>query len=151
MSEIPEQARARLSEACYRRIDPERVIDAFRKLEVEPPEAMAVFYATFRGPFFSRRTSYELLDAIEQSENVMTVTATCREEFSFPPYALVLTNLNANAVLICDARSGAVYDVDFEGGDAAFVNGELPPRWASFEAFLRFYFAECLTAKRDHA
>lgn len=143
MNEIPEAVRTRLSDDCYRRAEPEAVKDVFCRLQVAPPEMMMAFYLAFRGPFFSRKTSYELLDIIEQEENVETATRTCRdEEFSFPSSALVLTNLNANAVLVCDVQTGGVYDVDFEGSDAEFIAGQLSARWKSFEAFLRFYFAQ---------
>ncbi len=98
------------------------------------------FYAKYRGPFSSRYTGYELLDPVEQSMSIRSQTEELRSTFSFPTRYIVLSNYLANSVLIYDADTDFVYDMDFEGGDAELLQGTLAPAWPSFDAFLRFYF-----------
>lgn len=141
-AEIPASITLRLNDPSYRRTNQDApALEAALKTALPLPcELFCIFYKTYRGPFHSHKTSYELLDLTEDDENVISMTAQCRTSLAFPQSALVLTSLNGAAVLVYDTISGKVFDVDLEGGDQLFRNDLLTPRWNSFEEFIMFYF-----------
>nr|WP_240634812.1 hypothetical protein [Bacillus cereus] len=63
-----------------------------------------------------------------------------RKEHGFPNKYLVLTEMTANAALVLDSVTDKVYSVNFEGGDALLLNGELKESWPTFYMFLKEYF-----------
>lgn len=139
-----------LDDPAYVRSNPADVDDALARLGCAGAavSSLAEFYRRYAGPFTSEHTGFELLDLIDQRENVSTQTNECRREHGFPTRYLVLSNLLGNSVLVFDCQSGAVYDVDFEGGHEALKAGLLPPTWVSFDAFLESYFLG--RAARNH-
>lgn len=58
----------------------------------------------------------------------------------FPKKYLVLTEMEANEVIVLNSLNDKVYRVDFEGGDEKLLNEDLEEDWESFEEFLVTYF-----------
>lgn len=129
-----------LKEDTYQRNDPDVVDQAINRLNVNAPESFILFYKRFEGPFWEETLGMELLDLVESNDNIESLTCVCREEYSFPDNYLVLTEMNANEVIVLDASSDKVFRVDFEGGDEKLKSGKLNPEWNSFEEFLMCYF-----------
>lgn len=136
---IPQQVIDCLSEKKYFRQDKDLVDQALNRLMVDHP-LFRSFFETYEGSFWSEHLGYELLDIVDGSETVETSTDTCRAQFGFPPQFLVLTQLSTGQVVVLNVDNDKVYEVDFEGGEKLLLSGELPPRWMSFEDFLRDYF-----------
>jgi cell wall assembly regulator SMI1 len=115
---------------------------AFADLGTPLPADFREFYEAHEGGFGSRRTGFELYALCERSERIVNDTRIAREVHSWPARFLVLTQLLGNGVLVLDASTGRVYDVDFEGSDQELLRGTLEPRWGSFSEFLDFYFSD---------
>jgi len=124
----------------YRREDPKIIDDAAASLGVSLPESLLEFYKRFRGPLGSTKIGYQLLDLVADNPSVLSLTAECRAQFGFPSEWIVISDLNAGALLILDCKSTQVYDVDFEGGVELLKEGRLEPRWTSIENFLTEFF-----------
>jgi hypothetical protein len=61
--------------------------------------------------------------------------------FGWPNRFLVLSDF-LESVLVLDASTGRVFNVDFEGGDQELLRGTLEPMYPSFSDFLAFYFSD---------
>jgi hypothetical protein len=131
-------------------IDDDAMVDYERETPIDVDEVMATigvrvhpeiaaFYARYEGPFESPATGVELLALLGES-SVLSNTLICRTEHHFPRDAIVLSELLGNAVYVADASTGAVYNVDFEGSDRAFVAGTLEPEHSTFSQFIAWYF-----------
>ena len=133
-----------LDDPAYVRANPAEVDAALARLGCTGPAVapLADFYRRYAGPFSSASSGFDLLDLVDQPVNASTQTEECRAAYDFPRRYLVLSNLLGNAVLVFDSESGAVYNVDFEGGDEALLAGTLAPTWTSFDDFLTSYFLD---------
>lgn len=140
MSELPDRVRRRLADPIYQRKETLVAREALLALGVSVPELFRAFYEQYEGPFGSEKVAFSLLDLCADSPNIAQATATCRENYGWPPHFLVLTEPLGNAVLVLDARDDQVFNVDFEGGDGLLLEGELAPAWKSFAEFLCYYF-----------
>jgi hypothetical protein len=129
-----------LGDTRYRREDPKIVEEAAASLGASLPKPLLDFYKRFRGPLGSNLIGYQLLDLVEENPSVLSLTNECRTQFSFPAEWIVISDLNAGALLVLDCRSNRVYDVDFEGGIELLKEGALEPRWTSIEGFLIEFF-----------
>lgn len=109
---------------------------------LDPPSLLVrEYFARFGGVKSSARTGIELLDVFEGIENVVSNTKFVRAEFGFGPSHLVISSSSCgDSIYVYDSKTDQVYDVDFEGGHEAFLNGALPRISNSFEAFLRWFF-----------
>jgi len=137
MSNLPNNVSRALVDPVYKRPTAADVQAVEARMGVSLCGVFRELFETYRGTFGSEPLGYELLDI-----NAMEpITLTCRKEFGFPDRFLVMTQPIANAVLVYDTKSDAVYDVDFEGSDEELVRGELEPRWPSFSEFLTEYFS----------
>ena len=138
---IPGNVELRLSDQLWKRPDYKMVNEAFAKLGISDSDDFAEFFRKFWGPFHSTKFGHELLDVIEQDESILSNTETAREEYGFPDNFVILSTVLGHSVLVYDANSGLVYDVDFEGGDELLKAGTLSPRWPSWKAFISDYFS----------
>ncbi|NHZ93963.1 SMI1/KNR4 family protein [Massilia sp. CCM 8733] len=136
---IPQQVIGSLYEKKYFRQDKDLVDQALNRLMADHP-LFRSFFETYEGSFWSEHLGYELLDIVDGSETVETSTGVCRNKFGFPPQFLVLTQLSTGQVVVLNVHTDKVYEVDFEGGEKLLLSGELPPRWTSFDEFLKDYF-----------
>jgi hypothetical protein len=137
---IPSNVESKLSDAVWSRSRDSEIADALAELGVSSNSEFASFYAKYWGPFRSNRTGVELLDIVEQEESVLTNTRTVREEYGFPKQFVVVSSLNAGSVVVFESTTGKVYDVDFEGGDALLLEGNLASSNDSWNDFLSQYF-----------
>jgi hypothetical protein len=124
----------------FRRENPEAIDAAAESLGASLPTFLVDFYKRFRGPIGSDVVGYQLLDLIEDNPTVASLTVECRERFGFPFEWVVISDLNAGALLVLDCKSKRVYDVDFEGGVERLKEGEIEPSWESIEDFLAEFF-----------
>jgi hypothetical protein len=139
---IPDHVQRKLSDNVWRRPNEMEATAALARLGISAANELADFFRRFRGPFSSRSFGHELLDLVdEQEESIPSSTEAARKEFALPNRFLVVSTLCGLSVLVYDAESGAVYDVDFEGGDELLKAGQLPARWQSWNAFISDYFA----------
>lgn len=129
-----------LDKSLYSRNDKEEVIEAFKRLDVNVSEIVKEFYLNFEGPFWEETLGMELLDIINDEVNIESITNECREVHMFPKKYLVLTEMEANEVIVLNSLNDKVYRVDFEGGDEKLLNEDLEEDWESFEEFLVTYF-----------
>jgi hypothetical protein len=139
---IPDKVEQRLSDSLWKRPDEERLDAALASLGIVGTDDFAQFFRRFWGPFRSDSIGHELLDVIEQDESILSNTKTARQELGLPERFVVVSTLNGLSVLVYDAQSGLVYDVDFEGGDELLKAGQLPPRWRSWNDFVSDYFIQ---------
>lgn len=72
--------------------------------------------------------------------SVVSQTKMLRETFAFPNRYIVISDYLANAVLVYDFETDAVFNMDFEGSDQALLAGNLEADWKRFDVFLRDYF-----------
>lgn len=129
-----------LDNSIYARTDENEVIQAFNRLDVKVSNSVEEFYLNFTGPFWEETLGMELLDIVEDSVNIESVTNVCRKVHLFPKQYLVLTEMAANEVIVLNTLNDKVYRVDFEGGDEALRNEQLQEAWVDFEHFLITYF-----------
>lgn len=129
-----------LDEDIYNRENVNEVRAAFTRLGVNGSELLYNFYVNFAGPFWEETMGIELLDIVDDSPNIESITEDCRREFNFPHKYLILTRLSTNSVIVLDSETDKLYTVDFEGGDRALLSGTLEATWESFEDFLLEYF-----------
>ena len=137
---IPLSAAAKLSEPLWLRPVTSRVATVFTEFGIDPESNFAEFYSKYWGPFRSKSTGLELLDLVEQDESITSNTRAARDHYCIPKNLLVITSLLGGAGLVYNTNDGAVYDLDFEGGDEALYRGEIRPRWADWNEFLEIYF-----------
>ena len=138
-SEIPLQVAQYLDSRKYFRVDKDVVNKVLTRLSGDHL-LLRNFFETYEGSFWSEHLGCELLDITEGDESIETSTQTCRVQFGFPMRFFVLTRFSAGQVVVLDIERDKVYEVDFEGGDAMLLSGDLPQRWESFEAFLKEFF-----------
>lgn len=138
-----EKLREVLDADTYARKDKEAVTQAFRRLKVNVPELVTVFFNNFAGPFWEETLGMELLDIVDDDVNIEFMTNECRRVHSFPNRFLVLTEMCADEILVLNTENDKVYRVDFEGGHEDLLNDKLNEEWSSFEAFLIEYFGIC--------
>ena len=129
-----------LDKNLYSRRNKEEVVDAFKRLDVNASDVVKEFYFNFAGPFWEQTLGMELLDIVNDGVNIESITNECREVHMFPKKYLVLTEMEANEVIVLNTLNDKVYRVDFEGGDEELLNEELGEDWESFEDFLVTYF-----------
>ncbi len=139
-STIPQQVAKSLQGSENLRRDKEVVGKALTRLGGEHL-LLKIFFETYEGSFWSEHLGCELLDIAEGDESIETSSKICRDLFGFPLQYFVLTRLSVGQVVVLDVERDLVYEVDFEGGDAMLLRGDLPQRWGSFEAFLIDYFS----------
>jgi hypothetical protein len=148
---LPAVVTRQLAEYECRRRDPAAVQAALAELGTPVPADFREFYETYEGDFGSTQTGYVLRELCEPGtsddppwmrESIVSDTRVVRKRFDWPERFLVLSDMVAHAVLVLDASTGRVYDVDFEGGDQELLRGTLEPRWASFSEFLEFFFSD---------
>ncbi|VBB11925.1 SMI1/KNR4 family protein [Burkholderia stabilis] len=120
------------------RDDPKAVLDALDHLGILRDTEFAVFYLTYQGPFISRRPVAELWDLLDYSGIVASLDYV-RDRYEFPDHLLPLTSDEGEGMYLYDALSGAVHDYDL-GMHARFMASEIDARWATFSAFLMWYF-----------
>ncbi|HQQ76773.1 MAG TPA: SMI1/KNR4 family protein [Thermoanaerobaculia bacterium] len=140
MTEWRERIHGKLVAPAFQRADDFPAAEASSRLGVPLPEAFTEFFRSYVGPFGSKSSGFELLDICEGHPTIVSSTIECRGRFGWPERLVVLTDLLGNSVLVLDGATGAVYNVDFEGGERLIVEGRLPPSWNSFEAFLEDFF-----------
>jgi len=121
--------------------EPRDIAPVLAVLGCRSSPAFRYFYEHYSGGFSSEVTSYELLDLVDDTTNIQTQTQAVREVHGWPSRYLVLSDYLANAVLVYDCETDAVFNVDFEGSDQELIKGKLQPDWKSFEDFLAYYFA----------
>lgn len=129
-----------LDNNIYARADENDVMQAFKRLDVKVSKLVEEFFLNFAGPFWEETIGMELLDIVNDSVNIESVTNVCRKVHLFPKQYLVLTEMVANEVIVLNTLNDKVYRVDFEGGDEALRNEQLQEEWDSFEQFLITYF-----------
>lgn len=139
---IPMAVESKLTDDLWKRGSESKIDSALESLGVDPSSDFAEFYRRFWGPFHSARVGHELLDVIEQDESVLSATQSVRDEFGFPNRFIAISTLTGNSLLVYDVDTGQVFDVDFEGGDELLLQGELDPRWRSWNEFVTDYFGE---------
>ena len=137
---IPFNVQQRLVDHVWLRPSSNDVLPILSNLGIDSTSDFAVFFIKYWGPFRSLNAGIELLDIVEGDESIISNTMAVREEYGFPERFIVVTSLSGGGVLVYDNINGAVYDVDFEGGDNALVSGELKPRWPSWNDFISKYF-----------
>ena len=138
--EFNEILKNELSDATYHRNDSSRVHEALEALGVSPSSFFVGFFSAYKGPFWSEKLGFELLDLIEDSPNIVEVTQACRQGFSFSDKYLALCELSAGQVFVLDCESDGVYAVNFEGGETLLKDGKLEIRWKNFKGFIENYF-----------
>lgn len=140
MNLFPENVSRNLSNSIYQRMDKNCVSQNLQYLDVEVNKNFKQFYETYEGPFSSNFLGFELLDLCNQETNIRSQTEVCRDIHRFPKRFLVLTELLGGEILVYDSETDFVFQVDFEGSDAEFLEGRLEPRWKSFYDFLNDFF-----------
>lgn len=140
MNQVPACVADVLDQSPYKRADASDILAFLSAEGIARDSAFGSFYRHFRGPFFSRKMGYELLDVTGGGETIAGNTRDCRHAHDFPDRYLAISNFIGAAILIYDKDSDQVFDVDFEGGDSELKAGTLAPRWRSFAEFLRDYF-----------
>ena len=117
------------------------VTQAFTELGVTVSPEVCEFYSRFEGPFSTRHTGFELLDAcVGTGECAITgATTICRRQFNLPDRFLVISNYLGGGVLMLDTLTDQVFNVDFEGGLEELIAGRLPAE-GSFASFVASYF-----------
>lgn len=140
---LPECVESNLIDDCYKCDRKDAVLATLDKLQITPSNTFIEFYAKNCGAFGSPKLGYELLDIIEPFDYcIEAATLSLRQNHGFPKNFLALTELYGGAILILDAASDDVYEVDFEGGDQLLFQGNLKPNWNSFFDFLEEYFCQ---------
>jgi hypothetical protein len=140
MATLPTHVEQCLTNAAFRRENPEEMFSALARLGVQPSDVFLEFYKNYAGPFGSKRSSFELLDLVLQDENIERNTELCRKQFAFPKQYLVISGLLAGSVLVYDTRTDRVFNVDFEGGEKDLVSGVAKPQWETFYDFIGSFF-----------
>ena len=124
----------------YARENPDDVVQAFLRLNVNVSKSVKDFFMNFAGPFWEETIGMVFLDIVDDEINIENMTYECRRKHLFPDNYLVITEMVANEVIVLNTLDDKVYRVDFEGGDEKLIKGVLPAEWDSFEKFLVDYF-----------
>ncbi|CAB3770809.1 MULTISPECIES: hypothetical protein [Burkholderia] len=124
------------------RDDPQAVLGALDRLGIARDTDFAVFYLAYQGPFTSPRPVAELWDLLDYSGIVESLDYV-RDRYAFADHLLPLTSDESEGMYLYDTLSGAVHDYDL-GTHASFMAGEIDARWATFSAFLAWYFDEAV-------
>ncbi len=140
MNILPNGLEEVLSDNIYLRSNKDEIIKALKELDISPSKRFIQFYTTYAGPFWEEALGVELMDIIEENNNIVKSTNTCRDEYGFNKKYLVLTEMSANQVIVLDSETDKVYRVNFEGEDELLQKGELNEEWSSFSDFLKEYF-----------
>ena len=104
----------RLDSNVYARNNPNEVYEAFKRLNVKVSKEVETFYEHFAGPFWEESMGMELLDIVDDSVNIESMTEQCRTIYLFPTSFLVLTEMVADEIIVLDTNDDKVYRVDFE-------------------------------------
>lgn len=98
------------------------------------------FYLKYQGGFISPRSVAELLDIEGPIDpNIPVQTAYAQDRYGLPQKYLALTSDESEGMYVYNKEDQAVYDMDF-GNLKDLLDGGLPARWPTFNAFLSWYF-----------
>ncbi|KWD53271.1 hypothetical protein WL67_28185 [Burkholderia ubonensis] len=123
-----------------RREDRHAALDALDRLGIAHDTGFAQFYLTYQGPFVGPRPVAELFDLTDYS-GIAGALDYVRDRYGFPVHVVPLTSDESEGMFLYDTRDGAVYDYELRD-HARFIAGETDARWATFTAFLGWYFDE---------
>lgn len=113
---------------------------ALLDLGVDSSSALGRFYLKYQGGFITPRPVAELLDIEGPAiPSIPDQTAYIRERYNIPEQFLALTTDESEGLYLYGKDDEAVYDLDI-GVLQEFLRGDLPPRWATFNEFLAWYF-----------
>ncbi|WP_244137041.1 hypothetical protein [Burkholderia pyrrocinia] len=137
---VPDDVRIHLSKQSgnVERDDPQVVLNVLDRLGIDHDSEFAAFYLAYQGPFVSPRPVAELWDLLDYSGIVASLDYV-RDRYGFPDHLLPLTSDESEGMYLYDVLSGAVHDYDL-AAHSHFMVGEIDARWASFSAFLTWYF-----------
>ncbi|SAL28897.1 SMI1/KNR4 family protein [Caballeronia telluris] len=100
------------------------------------------FYLEYQGSFISPRPVAELLDIEGPAiPAIPDQTQYVRERYQIPEQYLALTSDESEGMYLYSKDDQAVYDFDLAMREQ-FLEGKVPPRWATFYQFLTWYFEE---------
>ena len=114
--------------------------DALAELSIAPDSELASFYMRYQGPFISPRRFRELLDIEYPTAEVVEQTDYVRGEYGVPDDFVCLTTIEGEGMYLYQVSTGAVFDVGIEDVSRLGGDGDVEPRWPSFNAFLLEFF-----------
>lgn len=124
------------------RYDRQSALQVLRQLGVDPATEFGEFYLEYQGSFISPRPVAELLDIEGPAiPAIPDQTDYARDRYQLPEKFLALTSDESEGMYLYNKEDQAVYDFDL-GEYKAFMNGQIPARWKSFNDFLLWYFDE---------
>lgn len=136
MDWIPARVVSALADSVFSRRDARCVAEVLARLAVAPSLEFVEFFRHFTGGYRSEKHNRLLLDLCEGRPTIVDQTILGRRHLHFPAHLLVLTEPEANSLLVLDSNTNEVYEVDLAGGDTMLLTGELNARWPSFFEFL---------------
>ena len=116
------------------------VLEALRKIGIEPETELGEFYIRYRGGFLSPLPRPELLDLLgpaipaipDQTEYVL-------ERYELPEAFIALTSDESEGMYLYNKEDRSVYDFDV-GNSQELVDGMIEARWRTFNEFLTWFF-----------
>ncbi|MFT3920943.1 MAG: hypothetical protein QM778_00250 [Myxococcales bacterium] len=134
------QIATKLSAKQFEHEHPHNVDKAINAIVDANADLLKAYLRRFRGPIGSSRTSFQLLDAIEEQPNIVTQTTFLRSEFQLGQQWVAISDIVGGSLLVLNTEKDKVFNVDFEGGIELLRDGTLPPISNSFEEFLIWFF-----------
>ena len=118
----------------------DRRLQVLNEIGVQTDTEFARFYLKYHGPFISPHDAADLLDIDGPAiPSIPDQTRYASDRYQFPKNILALTSDESEGMYLYDAVGMGVFDFDLTH-HKLFIGGKIPVRWASFNAFLLWYF-----------
>jgi hypothetical protein len=115
-------------------------LKTLHQLGVQQPSEFCEFYLNYQGSFISPRPVAELLDIEGPAiPAIPDQTEYARDRYQLSDVFLALTSDESEGMYLYNKEDQAVYDFDL-ADYKAFMKGQIPARWKSFNDFLSWYF-----------
>ena len=118
-------------------------VKVLQSLGIDIADEFSEFYLKYQGGFISPNPLPELLDIEGPAiPAIPDQTEYVQDRYDLPDKYLALTTDESEGMYLYDKENKAVYDFDLTTYDQ-FMQGNILPRWNSFNTFLSWYF--CIT------
>ena len=122
------------------RKDALHAFEALRQIGVDENTELGEFYTKYRGGFLSPEPRPELLDIAGPAiPAIPDQTAYVLDRYELPEEFVALTSDESEGMYLYNRNNKSVYDFNV-GQSQELVNGEIQPRWNSFNDFLNWFF-----------
>lgn len=124
-----------------KRTNEELAIEQLKIVGIDTESEFAIFYRQYMpGSLDSKACADTLCDIAESTNEILEGTKFIHEMWELPGIYVCFSSLQSEGGFLLNTENGMIWDFDL-GQHAAFMAGEIKPRWNVFFEFLEWYLS----------